>query len=90
MAEPMTSRCHRFGNGPQRLSLSPQRDYFADRLLLGLIRNKLATPEPEGDFASEIGVIVESSRNPTLRDIEVGRVFTIAACFAWRFRQWLD
>jgi len=27
-------------NGPERLSLSPQRDHFADRRLLGLVRGR--------------------------------------------------
>ena len=57
MADLMAFRLHGLGDGPQRLSLSPQRDHFADRLLLGLMRDELAVvaaPEPERDLAAEI------------------------------------
>jgi hypothetical protein len=44
----MALRRHRRGDGPQRLSLRPQRDHFADRLLLGLMRDQRAVvAEPE-------------------------------------------
>ena len=33
---------HRLGDGPQRLSLSPQSRHLADGRLLGLVRRELA------------------------------------------------
>ena len=43
---------------------------------------------------AKVGVIVGFFPKSYAKDIEVGRGFTIAACFiaacfAWRFRQWL-
>ena len=40
------------GDGPERPSLRPQCDHFANCLLLGLVRDELAivaAPEPEGN-----------------------------------------
>ena len=57
MADLMAFRLHRLGDGPQRLSLRPQRDHFADGLLLGLMRDQLAVvaaPEPKRDFPAEV------------------------------------
>jgi hypothetical protein len=48
---------HRVSDGPQRLSLRPERDDFANSLLLGLIRDEiavLAAPETERNLAAEI------------------------------------
>ena len=42
VADLVALRAHRVRNGPQRLSLCPQRDHFADRLLLGLMLDELA------------------------------------------------
>jgi hypothetical protein len=57
MAEPVALRLHRVGDGSQRLSLRPQRDHFADRLLLGFMRDELAgvaEPEPERNPSAEV------------------------------------
>ena len=53
MADSMALRSHGGSDGPQRLSLGPKRSHFADRLLLGLVWDKLAivaATEPEGTF----------------------------------------
>src|ERR1700688_3513968 len=53
----MTDAMHRVSDGPQRLSLAPERDHFADRLLLGLMRDELAVvaaPETKRDDPAEI------------------------------------
>ena len=57
MADPMTFRRHHFANGPERLSLSPQRNHFADRLLLRRVWDKLAiiaTSEAKRNLSAEI------------------------------------
>jgi chromosome partitioning protein len=57
VADPMAFRLQSLSNGPQRLSLAPQSDHFADRLLFGLMRDgltALATSKPKGDFPPEI------------------------------------
>jgi len=43
MTKLVAIRGHSLGDRPQRLSLSPQRNYFANRLLLGFVRDQLAT-----------------------------------------------
>jgi hypothetical protein len=57
MAVPRAFRLYCLGDGPQRLSFSPQRRDFTDRLLLGLMWDKfavVATPETKGNFPAEI------------------------------------
>ena len=53
----MALRSHGGSDGPQRLSLGPKRSYFADRLLLGLVWDKLAifaATEPERNLPAEV------------------------------------
>jgi hypothetical protein len=57
MAELMAFRRHRVSDGPQRLSLRPERDDLANSLLLGIMRDEiavLAAPETERNLAAEI------------------------------------
>ena len=46
MAELMAFRRHRVSDGPQRLSLRPERDDLANSLLLGLMRDEIAVVAP--------------------------------------------
>ena len=53
----MAPRSHGGSDGPQRLSLGPKRSHFADRLLLGLVWDKLAivaATEPERNLPAEV------------------------------------
>ena len=57
MADLDALRLDRLGDHPQRPPLSPQSPDLVDRLLLGLVRDKLAvvaTPEAERNGAAEI------------------------------------
>ena len=57
MANLMTSRLHLLGDSPQRPSLRPQRDHFADRFLLGRMRDQLpavGATEPEWNLPAEV------------------------------------
>ena len=54
VADLVALRPHHIRNDPQRPSLSTQRDHFADRFLLGLMRDEfvvVAAPEPEGSLS---------------------------------------
>ena len=57
MTDPVAFRLRRLGNRPQRLSLSAQRNHFADRRLLSLVRDSsavVAAPEPKGHLPAKI------------------------------------
>jgi hypothetical protein len=57
MADPITFRRTAGRNGPQLFPFSPQRRNLTDRLLLGLVWDKLAggpATEAEGDLAAKI------------------------------------
>lgn len=57
MADTVALLGHSGGNSPQRPALRPQRDHFADSLLLGRDLDQLAgvtAPEPEWDLPAEV------------------------------------